>query len=80
MTEYTKFIGLMSRMYTREFDKIKHHRNKVREINESTVAKAFLEGKAMVRVIIEDKDEEYLITPDSPPEEIKKYLGKAFIK
>jgi hypothetical protein len=80
MTEYTKFIGLLDRYYTREFEKVKHHKNKIRVINESTVLKSFLNGDAVVRVVIEETDKEITIYPDSPEEDIRKYLGKKFLR
>jgi hypothetical protein len=80
MKQYTKVIGLSGAMYTKSFDKIKHHRNKVRELNESTVVKSFLEGDAAIQVIFEETGEEYMLDAFSSEEDIKKYLGKAFIK
>ena len=41
MNRYTKIIGLTGSIYVKEFEKIKHHKNKIREINEETVAKVF---------------------------------------
>jgi hypothetical protein len=79
MIEYSKVISLMEQYYIREHEKIKHHRNKVREINESTVIKAFQSGEAIVRVFIEEIDKEILITPESSEDDIRKYLGKKFI-
>ncbi|MBS7525487.1 hypothetical protein KHM83_02205 [Fusibacter paucivorans] len=80
MKQYTKTIGLSGAMYTKSFDKIKHHKNKVRELNEATVAKAFLEGDATIQVIFEETGDTFIIDAFSSDESIKKYLGKAFIK
>ncbi|MFZ5967877.1 MAG: hypothetical protein ACOYVK_11985 [Bacillota bacterium] len=79
MKRYTKVIRLMGNYYTKEFEKKKHHKNKVREINEDTVAKAFLDGEAEVLVYLMESDREILITPDSDADEIKRYLGAKFL-
>lgn len=81
MERYTKVIEMFGYYYIREFQKIKHHLNKKREVREATVSKFFKQGKAEVLVIlVEDDNKEILITPDSQPDEIKKYLGKTFLK
>lgn len=80
MTEYTKVIGIMEQYFVREFVKIKHHKNKVREISEHTVAKAFLAGDARVTIYFEESEKEIILEPDSNPDDIRKYLGKRFIK
>jgi hypothetical protein len=40
MQTYTKVIGLTGSHFVKEFVKIRHHDNKVREISEETVAKS----------------------------------------
>lgn len=81
MEKYTKFIEMFGYTYVREFAKIKHHANKKREVREATVAKFFKGGKAEVLVVLVEEDgKEILITPDSSVEDVKKYLGKSFIK
>ncbi len=79
MNRYTKMIGLTGALYTREFEKIKHHKNKVRELNEDTVAKAFKEGDTEILVIFEETGEEVIVDDFSDPETVKKYLGKKFL-
>ncbi|WP_430885080.1 hypothetical protein [Fusibacter sp. JL216-2] len=79
MNQYTKVISLFGSYYTKTFEKIKHHKTKVREVKESTVKKAFLEGKAEVLVYFEETDKEMLLDNFSDPEDIKKYLGKGFL-
>lgn len=52
---------------------------KIRKVLEETVRKFFKNGDAEVLIYFEETEKEILITPDSPPEEIKKYLGDKFI-
>ncbi|HAS72638.1 MAG TPA: hypothetical protein DCS67_00665 [Clostridiales bacterium UBA8960] len=79
MNRYTKIIGLTGTIYVKEFVKIKHHKNKVRDINEDTVAKVFKNGDAEVTVYFEETDTEIFIDAFTDQETIKKYLGKKFI-
>jgi len=79
MNQYAKVISIYGSYYTKTFEKIKHHKNKTREVKESTVQKAFLEGKAEVLVYFEEKDDEMLLDNFSDPDLIKKYLGKGFL-
>jgi len=76
---YKRTIGLTGSHYTRDFDKIKHHKSKARVVREDTVAKHFKAGKAEVFVIFEETDVTIHVTPDSDFETIKKYLGSNFI-
>ncbi len=79
MNRYTKIIGITGTIYVKEFEKIKHHKNKVRDINEETVAKNFKNGDAEIRVYFEETDTELFIDAFSDAETVKKYLGKKFI-
>ncbi len=79
MNQYTKVISLYGSYYTKTFEKIKHHKNKTREVKESTVQKAFIDGKAEVLVYFEEKNEEMLLDNFSDPDDIRKYLGKGFL-
>ena len=79
MKRYTKVIGLTGSHYTVEFEKIKHHDNKIREVREETVAKAFKAGKAEVMVVFEEKQKQMLLDNFSDNDLIKKYLGKKFL-
>ena len=51
-----------------------------REVKEETVRKFFLQGDCEVLVVFEDTGKEILIDDFSPEEDIKKYLGKSFLK
>lgn len=79
MNRYTKIIGLTGSMYVKEFEKIKHHKNKIREVNEDTVIKQFKEGNTEICVYFEETDTEFFVDDFSEPELIKKYLGKKFL-
>lgn len=79
MKRYTKVIRMTGYYFTKEFEKKKHHKNKVREIKEDTVAKFFLEGDTEVLVYFWERDREIFITPESNPEDIKRYLGEKFL-
>ncbi len=79
MERYHKLIGLSGSYYAKEFKKKGKHRNKIREIKESTVSKFFLEGKAEVLVIFEETGKEILLNINSKPSDIEKYLGKSFL-
>lgn len=80
MVRYTKFINLMGNYYTKDFEKEKKNIIKVREVREETVKKSFLQGDCEVLVVFEDTGKEILIDDFSSEEDIKKYLGKSFIK
>lgn len=80
MKRYTKVIGMMGYYFTKEFEKKKRHKNKVREVKEETVAKSFLEGDTEILIYFLESDREILITPFSDPKDIQKYLGNKFIQ
>lgn len=79
MERYTKVIDLLGSYYTKEYKKKKHHKNKIREVKESTVEKFFLQGKAEVLVIMEEQNIEILLDVFSDRNDIKRYLGKSFL-
>lgn len=78
MNKYTKIVGITGIFYTKEFVKIKHYKNKIRFLNESTIIKAFKEGNTEIDVYFEETDTIVNITPESGEEEIRKYLGRKF--
>lgn len=79
MQTYTKVIGLTGSHFVKEFVKIRHHDNKVREISEETVAKKFKEGNTKVIVHFEEDGREIELDDFSDPDLIRKFLGKTFI-
>jgi len=79
MKRYVKTIGITGAHYTVEFEKIKHHINKVREVREDTVVKAFKEGRAEVLVFFEENGKQMLLDNFSDADLIKKFLGKKFL-
>lgn len=80
MNRYTKIIGLTGTIYVKEFEKIKHHKNKTRDINEDTVAKVFKAGDTEITVYFEETDTEIIIDDFTDAETVKKYLGRKFLK
>lgn len=79
MNKYTKIIGITGTLYTKEFVKIKHHKNKLRYLNEATVIKAFKDGNTEIDIYFEETDKLITLTLDSDPNEIKRFLGKKFL-
>ena len=79
MRRYTKVIRFMGNYFTKEYEKKKNHKNKTREVKEDTVAKFFLEGDTEILIYFQENDREILLTPESDPEDIKKYLGEKFL-
>ncbi|MBM7562164.1 hypothetical protein [Fusibacter tunisiensis] len=79
MNRYTKIIGLTGSIYVKEYEKIKHHKNKIRELNEDTVAKTFKAGNTEIMVYFEETDTEIFVDDFSDQETILKYLGKKFV-
>lgn len=79
MNRYTKVITIFGHYYTKEFEKVKHHKNKIREVKEETVVKFFKDGSAEVLVFFEEDGREILLDNFSDPADIKKYLGKKFL-
>lgn len=80
MERYTKVISLRGYYFVKEYEKKKKNKVKRREIKDFTIEKFFKEGKCEVLVYFEEKDMEILITPDSPKEDIEKYLGKSYLE
>ena len=76
---YIKINGLKGTYYTKEFEKKKTDSIKTRAVLDGTVKKFFRSRQCEVLVQFEETGKEILITPDSPPEEIKKYLGEKFM-
>lgn len=79
MHYYTKKMGFTGVIYIKEYEKIKHHKNKMRDINESTVIKHFKAGEAVITVFNEENGNEVVIDAFSDDEMIRKYLGKQFL-
>lgn len=79
MNYYTKKIGFTGTIYIKEFSKIKNHKNKIRELNEETVAEQFKKGEATITVLNEESGKETIIDVYSSEEDIRKYLGEKFL-
>ena len=79
MNHYTKIIGVTGSIYVKEHVKIKHHKNKIREINEDTVVKIFKSGNAQILVFFEETQAEIMVDALSDDDVIRKYLGKIFV-
>ncbi|MBN2897401.1 MAG: hypothetical protein JXO44_01405 [Clostridia bacterium] len=69
----------MGQYFTREYVKIKQHKNKIREVKEETVLKAFLNGDTEVEIVLEDSDQRIIIDYFSDPAVIRQYLGEKFV-
>ena len=80
MKRCTKVIQLTGYYFTKEYEKKKKNKVKVRELKEDTVAKLFLEGETEILVYFFETDREVLITPESTREDIKRYLGEKFLQ
>jgi ribonuclease HIII len=81
MNEYTKIFSLLVGPYfTKEYQSIKHHKNKLRPVLEDTVAESFLAFDAVITVIFEETGKTIVIDAFTDEEIIKAYLGKKFIK
>lgn len=81
MNHYTKVFSLLDGQYfTKEHQKIKNHKNKVRPIQEDTVAKNFLADDADITVIFEETGKTFVIDMFTDEETVKTYLGKKFLK
>ena len=72
---YTKVIGLRGYYFIKSYEKPKKNKVKIRKI----LRKVFRNRDCSVVVFFEETEKEILITPDSPTEEIVKYLGKSFL-
>lgn len=77
--KYTKVIGISGQYFAREYVKIKKHKNKVREVKEATVLKAFLAGDTEIEVVLEDLDKVVFIDYFSDSDLIRQYLGEKFV-
>ncbi len=75
---YAKIFTLKGYYFTKEYKKEKKGKQKVREILEETVRKHFRNGDCDIEILFEETDKLLLITPDSPREEIVRYLGEKF--
>ncbi len=80
MTQIHKIIGYKGQYFSKEYETIKHHKNKIRYLREETVAKQFKKGDVEIIVHFEDKSETITIDEFSNESIIMKYLGKKFIK
>lgn len=77
--KYTKVIGLKGYYFIKNYEKPKKNKVKIRKILEETVRKFFRNRDCSIVVFFEETEKEILITPNSPTEEIIKYLGKSFL-
>lgn len=75
---YAKIFTLKGYYFTKEYVKNKKSKINVREVLEDTVRKHFKNGDCNIEILFEETNKLILITPDSPKEEIIKYLGERF--
>ncbi len=76
---YTKIIGLRGYYFIKSYEKAKKNKVKIRKILEETVRKFFRNRDCSITIFFEETEKEILITPDSPKDDIVKYLGKSFL-
>lgn len=76
---YAKICTLKGYYFTKEYKKVVKGKQAVREILEETVRKTFKNRDCNIEVYFEETDKLILITPDSPEEDIIKYLGEKFL-
>ena len=72
---YTKVFSLGGYYFSKEYRKTVKGKNVQRQILEETVRKNFKRGDCDVEIVFEETGKRVLITPDSSPEEIERYLG-----
>lgn len=81
MNYYTKVFSLKNGQYfTKEYETIKNHKNKVRPIQEDTVAKVYKEYEAIITVIFEETGKTVVIDAFEDEEIVETYLGKKFVR
>ncbi len=74
-----KHISYKGHYFVREYETIKHHKNKIRYLREETVAKSFKRGDLTVLVHFEDTERTISLDNFSERADIKKYLGEKFL-
>lgn len=77
--KYTKVIGISGQYFAREYVKAKKNKTQVREVNETTVLKSFMNGDTDIEIIIEDLDKVVFIDYFTDSDIIRQYLGEKFI-
>lgn len=79
MTQYHKMMTYRGDYFVKEYETIKHHKNKVRYLREETVAKDFKNGNVEIIIHFEDSEKRIVVDEFSDAETIKKYLGPRFL-
>ncbi len=79
MTTIHKYITYKGHYFLKEYQTIKHHKNKIRYLREETVAKNFKSGDLTIVVHFENDARSIALDYFSEPSLIKKYLGDAFL-
>ena len=81
MNYYTKVFSLKNGQYfTKKYETIKSHKNKIRAIQEDTVAKVYKEYDATITVIFEETGKTVVIDAFEDEEIVETYLGKKFVR
>lgn len=75
---YTKVFTLRGYYFTKEHDKKKINKVKLRTVLEETVLKNFKKGDCEILIYFAETDKSVLITTDSQRDEVLKYLGESF--
>ncbi len=74
-----KHISYKGHYFVRQYETIKHHKNKIRYLREETVAKNFKDGTLTIVVHFENSDRSVTLDAFSARDDIKKYLGEKFL-
>jgi len=79
MVQYHKIFTLKDSYFLKEYETIKHHKNKIRFLREETVAQAFKAGNVQIILHFEETGRIIELDDFSDVDLIKKYLGPKFL-
>ena len=75
---YTKVFNLKGDYFTKEYDKKKINKVKVRRVLDDTVLKSFKRGDCNIEIYFEETGKSIMITPDTPRDTVLKKKKKKF--
>lgn len=80
MIQYHKMITLRGDVFVKEYESIKHHKNKTRYLREETVAESFKKGDVEIIIHFEENDKIITINDFSSEDLVRTFLGPKFLK